>query len=118
MDERGAVIPDKEVKYFRRLKIFAENLANKQPTELISYLKRVTLREIKFITEICINFLKGNISSAYALVDRLKNIKRVIYKLASPKTSIIEKRRIISSLKGVHILKQLAPVILKKLTGI
>ena len=73
--------------------------------------KHVTNNDLKIIYELVLNFSYGRLPPDCHTYQRLKRHKALIYRLASKKTSWEAKRQILSSNKGLKIVKLLFPLV-------
>lgn len=95
-----------------RLKIihtFIENFQKLDNKDKSSYLKQISSEEIKYIEEVCYNFLHSNIKIENRKIVLLKRLKRFIYKFLSKTSSKQVKRKILSSIRGLFILNIIFP---------
>ena len=71
---------------------FVRQLLKLTHTERGKYLKTITDKEVKLISEIALNLIKCNINYDTKSFDPLKRVKKFIYLLASKKTTITIKK--------------------------
>lgn len=95
---------------------FVKKLLKLTHTERADYLKTITDEEVKLISEIALNFINCNINYDTKSFDLLKRVKKFVYLLASKKTTITIKKTILKSLKGLSILNNLLPLVIKTFT--
>ena len=80
--------------------------------ERVKYLKEISVRELAIIGEVILNIIHKNIPIEYNKFSLLKRVKKYLYLLTSKKNSNKIKRGVLSSIKGLHILSIIFPVVL------
>lgn len=95
----------------KRVSALVIKLLEKTNKQRHDYLKLIKLKEIKQLTEICMNILNGNIKITNKIKIILKRVCVIFYKLASRTTSFKEKKKLWSGLKGLHILNIILPIL-------
>lgn len=78
--------------------------------EKVVFLKQLTDEQVSYIEEICYNFLKSNIPTKERQVKLLSKLKKFIYSIISSKHSRKYKKKLISSVRGLHLLNVLVPL--------
>ena len=77
-----------------------------------------TKEEIDFVSEICLNFLKTNIKAGFTKISLLKKVRNEIRLLSRKKFGRGIKRKILKSLKGIHLLNILLPIALDNISSL
>ena len=94
-----------------KLKSFIIKLNKISHSKRLTYLQTIKPDEIDLISEIVLNFLNDNIKIDIKSYTFLKRLKKTLYILARKSKSYILKRKLLSSLKGLQILKILLPLV-------
>ena len=93
-----------------------ENLAKKilkfKQSDRYLYFKTISNQDIKLISEIILNFLKNNLEVDFESFNLLKRVKKELYTLSSKKISYKNKRALLFSIKGLHIINLVLPLFL------
>lgn len=95
---------------------FVRKLMKLSHTERLEYFKTISDKEVDLISEIALNFINCNIKYDTKSYNLLKRVKKFIYHLASKRTGKQIKRNILTSLKGLSILNNLLPLVIKLFT--
>ena len=74
-------------------------------------IKQCRRPQIEAISEIVLNFLKQNLTSDKKIINSLKPFKGILHKLILKKTSLIKKKKLLSSRRGAGILSILLPLV-------
>ena len=99
----------------KTVKNFAKKLFKLINSERLTYMKKISKKEVDIVSELILNFLHGNIRSDQKSIDLLRRIKKCLYLLVNRKSGIKIKRIILSSLKGINILNIILPLVLNTL---
>ena len=102
--------------HVKKLISFIEKILQLSQTERAIYFKSIKSAEIDLVTEIILNFIECNVKHDNSSLQILKRVKNYMYMLASKKTSIALKKKILQSLKGLNILNIVLPLVLNALT--
>ena len=94
-----------------KLRSFIIKLTNISHSKRLIYLQTIKPDEIDLISEIILNFLNDNIKVDIKSYTFLKRLKKILYILVRKSKSYILKRKLLSSLKGLQILKILLPLV-------
>ena len=94
-----------------KLKSFIIKLNKISHSKRLTYLQTIKPDEIDLISEIVLNFLNDNIKIDIRSYTFLKRLKKTLYILTSKTKSYILKRKLLSTLKGLQILKILLPLV-------
>ena len=98
------------------LRKFANFFIKKNQIERRIFLKKkITNSQIKLVVEIVLNFLKGRFCPNYRQLELLKRCKTFMHKLTLKSTSNKVKKTLINSLKGLHVINLLLPLLISKL---
>lgn len=102
----------------KRIVQFIQYIQSLKSSDQQTVLKKINNTQIDYISEICLNFLSSNINTGYTKISLLAKFRNYIHKLSSRSVSYKTKRIIITSLKGLYILKILLPLTLQVLNSI
>ena len=106
----------KHLDHFKLMKSFISKILSfKKTTDRLSYLKKITRREIDYVSEIVLNFLKNKIHFAYREFSKLKKIKNFMREFVKNKKAYKIKKSLILSVKGLYLLNVLLPLASKTL---
>ena len=94
-----------------KLKLFLIKLNKLSHSKRLTYLQTIKPNEIDLISEIVLNFLNDNIKVDIRSYTFLKRLKKTLYILTHKSKSYILKRNLLSTLKGLQILKILLPLV-------
>ena len=86
-------------------------LFGKSNEERVTYLRSIKLKEINLLSEICLNVVKGNLQLPKRAKTVLARVKKTLYKLASRVIHSDAKKKLWKTLKGLHILNILLPIL-------
>ena len=95
----------------KRTASLVKKLLRKNNKQRVDYLKLINPKEINLLSEITLNIVKGNVSIANRTKTLLTRVKKTLYKLASKSVETAIKKKLWLSLKGLHILSVLLPII-------
>ena len=99
-----------------KLKKFANFFIKKNQVERQQFLnKKITSRQIGFVVEIVINFLKGRFSPDHRTFQFLERCKAFMRELVSKSTSWQVKKKLLQTLKGLHVLNLIVPLLIAAL---
>jgi len=102
--------------HFISLFSFVNSLNNLKTHELKNRLKTLNRNEIYYISEIIHNFLKGVITVDSVTFQALRLMRSDLHYLVKKSISLKNKHRLITSLRGVNILKLILPFASKLLS--
>lgn len=85
------------------------------PSQRVKYIQSMSNKEIDYISEICLNFLKSNITTDKETVKVLDSLRNEIRSLGSKGKSRIWKKKLLLTLKGLRVLQFLFPIVLNGL---
>jgi hypothetical protein len=92
---------------------------NKLPaSKKIQHFQKISKKRLDYISEIILNFLNSNIKTDNSIINKLQPLREILHKIASKKTSLVLKKHIISSLKGIYILHTLLPLTIKIISNL
>ena len=104
-------------KHVKNLLGLLTKLSKLNHSERIVYIKSITKKEIKLISEVIYNLLHFNIKTDFKSLSILKRVKKYLYKLSSKRVSHLIKKKILQTLKGLNILNIVIPLALNTLSG-
>ena len=108
---------EKNVNHFELVKTFIKKILElKKNRDRLAYLKQIKNKEIDFISEIILNFIKKRIPVDYQNFSRLKKIEQFMKEFIKNKKAYKLKKKLILSLKGLYLLSVLFPLALKVLS--
>ena len=99
--------------HIKKLQNFVNKLYRLENSERLIYMNSIKVDEIRLISELVYNFLNFNIIHDRKSLILLERVKNYMYMLASKKVSFCYKKKILSSLKGIHIINILLPLVIK-----
>ena len=94
---------------------FFNNLCPKRQQKLIPVLSR---DQINCFSEICKNFLRGNLSQNKDIIKKLKHARHDIKSIALKKSPLYKKKKILQSRRGGAILSILLPLAASVITSL
>ena len=89
---------------------FLTFLNNQTPADQRKLISNLTTPQLKCVSEILSNFLKGNLTSDKEIIKKLKPKRDTIRTLARKKTPLCTKSAILSSRQGGGILSVILPL--------
>ena len=90
---------------------FLTFLNRQTPADRRKLVSQLSTPQLKCVSEILSNFLKGNLSSDKVIIKKLKPKRNTIRTLARKKTPLGIKREILSSKQGGSILSVILPLV-------
>ena len=105
-----------ESDHFQNLHSFIKKILALKSSERLNYFKTITNTEIDFICEIITNFLHKKIPSDYRSYSLLEKIKDFLRKFIKTKKGYKLKKKLILTLKGLHMIAVLFPLALNFLS--
>ena len=114
--DKGESVIKVDDSHILKLVTFIKKILTLSNTERIKYFRSIIQTEIKLIIEIIRNFLDDNIQVDYKSYNLLKRLKNFLYKLVNKKISIKNKRKLLSTIKGIQTVAILFPLALNTFT--
>jgi sulfopyruvate decarboxylase TPP-binding subunit len=97
---------------------FIIKLNSKIPSERSIYFRKITKNEIRYLAEICKNWLAGQIPTENYIVRNLSRLRDDVRVLASKRKTYKIKKLLLKSVRGAQILNTLLPLAIKTLNDI
>lgn len=94
-----------------RTAVLVNKLMGKTNKDRLAYLKTINQKELKLLSEICLNIIKGNLQIPKRAKIILERVKKTLYKLGSRVIKFDVKRKLWTGIKGLHILNVLLPLV-------
>ena len=99
-----------------KLKKFVNFFIKKNQVQRQQFLnKKITPSQIDLAVEIVINFLKGRLSPDYRTLQFLNRCKAFMRELVSKSTSHKVKKKLLQTVKGLHVLNLVIPLLIAAL---
>lgn len=95
----------------KRTATIVGKLLSKSNKERRDYLKSITPSQIKLLSEVCMNIIRGNVPITKRVKTILTRVKKTLHKLASRTVKSDDKKKLWLGIGGLHILNTLLPVL-------
>lgn len=69
-----------------------------------AFILSITKTSLNYIIEVIYNFLNCKFKIGYTALNKLKKFKKFLYDLVSRKKSITNKKKLLSSIRGLYVL--------------